>query len=173
MKVKSSVAAALRSVRHARPTLAQRRRSASSGGRCCCRRRSRSSGADEAIVFYEGLRPIRCSKIRYYEDRALSRAAEVPARDRGAGVCPGAAARDTREVGASCRGDERAVVAPSEPVVQGVREATLADLERIDDLTLEDFAVNFDRVKLPAEGRLSEQDMQAAVDSFLESLRTP
>src|SRR5690606_22847516 len=26
-------------------------------------------GADQAIVFYEGLLPIRCKKVRYFEDR--------------------------------------------------------------------------------------------------------
>src|SRR5207253_10020565 len=26
-------------------------------------------GSEEAIIFYEGLRPIRCRKIRYYQDR--------------------------------------------------------------------------------------------------------
>ena len=26
-------------------------------------------GAEEAIIFYEGLRPIRCRKIRYFQDR--------------------------------------------------------------------------------------------------------
>src|SRR6185437_11601549 len=30
-------------------------------------------GKEEALVFYEGLRPIRCRKVRYYEDRRFRR----------------------------------------------------------------------------------------------------
>ena len=30
-------------------------------------------GPEEALVFYEGLRPIRCSKVRYFEDRRFRR----------------------------------------------------------------------------------------------------
>jgi type IV secretion system protein VirD4 len=130
-------------------------------------------GSEEAIIFYEGLRPIRCSKIRYYEDRRfrsrLKSPPEIAALAFVPAPLPAIRAKSERAADATSARS----VAPSEPGVQGAREATLADLERIDDLTLEDFAVNFDSVKLPAEGRLSEQDMQAAVDSFLESLRTP
>ena len=31
-------------------------------------------GNDNALIFYEGLRPIRCKKIRYYADRRFRRA---------------------------------------------------------------------------------------------------
>src|SRR6202043_2423365 len=30
-------------------------------------------GTDNALIFYEGLRPIRCKKIRYYADRSFRR----------------------------------------------------------------------------------------------------
>jgi hypothetical protein len=55
-----------------------------------------------------------------------------------------------------------------------IREATVADLDRLESLTLEDFAVDFSKVKLPerAEGeRLAPEELQAAVESFLETLR--
>ena len=59
-----------------------------------------------------------------------------------------------------------------EPAVS-VREATVEDIDRLDSLTLEDFAADFDRVKLPADGPLTDDDLKVAVESFLDSLRTP
>ena len=56
------------------------------------------------------------------------------------------------------------------------REATVADLSRLESLTLEDFAVDFGRVQLPEKRsgeRLTSQELQAAVESFLETLRSP
>jgi hypothetical protein len=56
------------------------------------------------------------------------------------------------------------------------REATIADIDRIQSLTLEDFAADFNRVQIsekPPGERLSSDELQAAVDSFLETLRSP
>ena len=56
------------------------------------------------------------------------------------------------------------------------REATVADLSRLESLTLEDFAVDFGRVQLPQKGsgeRLTSQELQVAVESFLGTLRSP
>ena len=39
------------------------------------------------------------------------------------------------------------------------------------DLTLEDFAANFDDIEVP-EGRLSEADMSRAVDGFMNAFDT-
>jgi hypothetical protein len=41
----------------------------------------------------------------------------------------------------------------------------------VEALTLDDFAADFSEVKVPAEGRMSDREMQQAVDSFLDSLR--
>lgn len=47
----------------------------------------------------------------------------------------------------------------------------MADIERIDSLKLEDFAVDFDKVKLPESGRLTDEDLSIAVESYLSTLR--
>ena len=138
-------------------------------------------GSEEAIIFYEGLRPIRCQKIRYFHDRRFTARIKPPPERAGPGVDqspePDAGAPEAGEV---LKGE--AVVAAesslreSAAVASATREATVADIERIDQLTLEDFAVDFDRVQLPQKGegeRLSAQELQAAADSFLESLRSP
>ena len=51
------------------------------------------------------------------------------------------------------------------------REATLDDIERIDSLAAEDFAVDLSKVAIPThEGRLTDGEMKVAVDGFLKSL---
>jgi hypothetical protein len=55
--------------------------------------------------------------------------------------------------------------------VPATREATLDDINRIDSLTLEDFATDFSQVKLPESGPLTDEDMTGAVASFISKLR--
>jgi type IV secretion system protein VirD4 len=128
-------------------------------------------GNEEAIIFYEGLKPIRCRKIRYYRDRRFT-ARLRPA----AAVAPG-----PLEIRADGPPDEIAVATDvstessrrdAEPPV--IREATLEDIERLDSIKLEEFAADFSSIEIPekAEGeRLTSAELHTAVDSFLESLR--
>jgi hypothetical protein len=52
-----------------------------------------------------------------------------------------------------------------------IRDATVKDIERIDTLTLEDFATDFSKVQIPEkDGPLSDPEMDRAVVSFLSSL---
>jgi hypothetical protein len=60
---------------------------------------------------------------------------------------------------------------PSAVAHAATREATLADIDNIENITLEDFAVDFSRVKLPEEGPLTEGEMTQAVASFGTILR--
>jgi type IV secretion system protein VirD4 len=122
-------------------------------------------GNEQAIVFYEGLRPIRCRKIRYFEDprftHRLLPAPEVPQQKAAEAQPPSGSPPDLR-------------TAPSEAIraVETVeRDATTDDIERIESLTLEDFAADFSAVELPTEGRMSEDQMKDAVESFLDTLR--
>jgi type IV secretion system protein VirD4 len=141
-------------------------------------------GSDEAIIFYEGLRPIRCRKIRYFQDtrfaarllpppeRPAPNSAQAPLEEppataeRAVDAAPATAAPQT-----TADSRPREVKAP--PVV--IREATAADMDRLESLTLEDFAADFDQVKIPqkADGeRLTSEELNTAVESFLDSLRT-
>jgi type IV secretion system protein VirD4 len=137
-------------------------------------------GPEEAILFYEGLRPIRAKKIRYYQDsRFTSRLLPPPKRAAPADCRSGPPApesdvvvetpRPSADVPTDSRPREAADIRPV------VREATVSDIDRIDSLTLEDFAANFDEVKIPQKAngeRLSSDELNAAVESFLDSLRT-
>jgi len=63
--------------------------------------------------------------------------------------------------------ESNAAVAPT-PVI---RAAGPSDIERLDSLTLDDFATDFSSVEIPThEGPLTDAEMTKAVDSFLESL---
>jgi type IV secretion system protein VirD4 len=141
-------------------------------------------GSEEAIIFYEGLRPIRGRKIRYYQDRRfIARLLPPPERaaPEGSASAPASCAEPNAIEGTGGRGTAAEPVdsvtrspRAERPVV--TREATVADLSRLESLTLEDFAVDFGRVQLPEKGsgeRLTSQELQVAVESFLETLRSP
>jgi hypothetical protein len=52
-----------------------------------------------------------------------------------------------------------------------VRDATVADVERIDSLTLDDFEVDLSKIEFPDhDGPLSDAEMTKAVASFLNTL---
>ncbi len=126
-------------------------------------------GPEEAIVFYEGLRPIRCRKIRYFTDhRFVARLCKPPA-----DAAPGRLASQgiaTVDHGLPPQPFDTPIVPPPEITIKE-REATAEDVNRIDSLTLDDFAADFSKVILPESGRLSEQDLNVAVESFLATLR--
>ena len=113
-------------------------------------------GTEEAIVFYEGLRPIRCRKIRYFADqRFRKRLLPAPTRTLaafdGRRRVPGAPAAATvaAEPEAQLAGEGAAPRVEKEDVV--IREGTVEDIERIESLTLEDFATDFSKVPIPDE----------------------
>ena len=120
----------------------------------------------QALIFYEGLWPIRCRKLRYFEDRRFRARLLSPPVVAPAPVvvlAPTSPATDAS-------GD----VPPAPAPAPMTREATAEDIERLGSLTLEDFAAPLSEVQLPkkAEGeRLTGEEMNAAVESFLESLR--
>jgi type IV secretion system protein VirD4 len=128
---------------------------------------------DEAIVFYEGLRPIRCRKIRYFADRRFqSRVLPSPKSPLPAGTAAAEAPkRPNPRVTETASVSSDVVLADGAREVTEVRDATPDDVERIDALTLRDFATDFSRVEIPKrEGRLSAGELQHAVESFLKSL---
>lgn len=126
-------------------------------------------GTERQLVFYEHLAPILCKKLRYYRIPAFRRCLLAPPQLRPIEpVGQAAAARGVNP-------DSAPAPAPAPVQAEVTREATMEDLQRIDELTLEDFAVDFDRVQIPnkpAGERMTPQEMNAAVDSFLAALRT-
>jgi type IV secretion system protein VirD4 len=136
-------------------------------------------GTEEAIVFYEGLRPIRCRKIRYFTDprfrKRLLPPPPAPLPPGRTGPVSTPAAREPPSAG-SCDealGTPDTATAAAQPRKEDVviREGTVGDIERIESLTLEDFATDFSKVRIPdKEGPLSDGEMKVAVDTFLSSI---
>lgn len=140
-------------------------------------------GNDSALLFYEGLRPIRCEKLRYFEDSRF-RARLMPPPKLAAPVRQKSEAPSTLLPTSTPTSTESiAMVATPNSVsvpsarrameASTVREATLEDLERLESLTLEDFAVDLSQVQVPqaAEGgRLTATEIDLAVDTFVASL---
>jgi type IV secretion system protein VirD4 len=131
-------------------------------------------GGEEAIVFYEGLRPIRCRKIRYFADRAFRQrlvpppAVPVPAGDSSRTI-PSAASAAAGESSVA-----QATLTPPLPAPPPVmtRDGTADDVERLDSLTLEDFDADVSKLQVPEkDGPLTESELKVAVDGFLESLK--
>ena len=131
-------------------------------------------GTDRALIFYEGLWPIRCRKIRYFADgrfraRLLPPPVVAPAPiATPAPVAPGGSGSIEPATEPASGGEIREA---DKPVF---REATMADIDRLDALTLEDFEAPLGEIELPekADGeRLTAEEMNAAVEQFLQTLQ--
>lgn len=135
-------------------------------------------GPDQAIVFYEGLLPIRCQKLRYFEDRRFITRLLPPPTQPSPRLLQSSAMSATEVLSRpdAVSGEITAKHPESfaNPTEVTVREATIEDVERLGELTLEDFAADFDKVQLAekAEGeRMTAEELSVAVDSFLATLR--
>jgi len=144
-------------------------------------------GSDEALIFYEGLRPIRCRKLRYYRDRRFTRRLmPPPAQPIAPDATLRSAAKDApppapETVAAEGRSAEpqrpqaqEARVGP-EPETQAqeevsVREPTLDDLPRLESLTLADFARSHGHIAAPEDHVATESEIHTAVEEFLAGL---
>jgi hypothetical protein len=116
---------------------------------------------NNAIVFYEGLPPIRCKKLRYFKD------ARFGARLRPAPKC----AAPNRPSVTSWRAAPDSVDEYMPPE-SDTRAATAADFERIDELTLEDLAVKVAPLAVPgSDDPMTEEELDAAVNAFIASFK--
>jgi type IV secretion system protein VirD4 len=139
-------------------------------------------GEDREVIFCESIRPILARKNRYYQD-PFFRKRLFPPPAWATPNPPRPESRVTADVppidphivaDAETLGAVRKVVDETPEIAPVVREATVEDIDRLESLTLEDFDVDFDRVQVPEkpEGeRLTSKELNAAVESFLDTLR--
>lgn len=129
-------------------------------------------GRDRELLLYEGLRPILATKNRYYEDPFFKRRlVPPPKRATPAHAAARPAAVSATDTHANVPGIDGPTVDPPKPTR---RRATAQELEHIEQLTLDDFDIDFDKVVLPqkAEGeRYTTQELDTAVSSFINALR--
>jgi type IV secretion system protein VirD4 len=135
--------------------------------------------SDEAIVFYEGIRPIRCKKIRYFNERRFKKLMGAPPRYASPALARGeapASALSATQAHAPAGADSL----PAQPLDTAARRpprgrrAAARDIEHIEELTLADFDVDLSNVVLPKkpEGeRLTKDELDTAVESFIAALR--
>jgi type IV secretion system protein VirD4 len=127
-------------------------------------------GRDRELLLYEGLRPILAWKNRYFEDPVFKkRLFPPPLRATPAALRAARNEPPDADVGANTVSTDASISdAPR------MRPATVDDIEHIEQLTLEDFDVDFDKVKLPqkAEGELfSDAELNTGVNSFFAAVR--
>jgi type IV secretion system protein VirD4 len=137
--------------------------------------------SDEAIVFYEGMRPVRCKKIRYFSDGRFKRLIGPPPSYASLALASGEAAPFAPSASPQIRRPDpdsppatATATTPNPPRQRHGRRATPREIEQIEELTLADFDVDLDQVVLPqkADGeRLTTDELDAAVESFIAALR--
>ena len=123
-------------------------------------------GKDQALIFYEGLPTIRCRKIRYFTDRRFTIrlhpppavATPEPQPEEGPPAPHGPRATDENAEGRFIEGSV-------------VREATIDDIDRIDQLQLADFAAPIEQIEVPRDERLSDEQMNRLASKFLDVLQ--
>ena len=152
-------------------------------------------GKNREILFYEGVRPILARKNRYYRDPLFRKRlfppprfavppglrTKRPAVPPDSPVKPKPAASPANEIvegsvapveppklDALARGEALPETPSPAESTPPTREATLADVDRIESLTLEDYAVDFGRLKVP-EGPLSTEDASRLAESFVQA----
>jgi type IV secretion system protein VirD4 len=122
-------------------------------------------GRDRELLLVENLRPILAHKNRYFED-PLFRQRLFPPPKHAAPNRPSAAP----PASPPARIPEEQVGEPP-----ATRAATFEDIERLDELTLEDFDVDFAKVVLPDKApgeRMTSEEMDIAVESFIAGLKS-
>ncbi len=134
-------------------------------------------GSNSALLFCEGLRPIRARKIRYFADRRFrSRllpapvqplAQELPIRQ----TLP--TADETALDPATASNLQGAPSAGAEKGDLRLREGTAADVAQRNHLELEDFAADFANIHTPSDRRPTNAELHVAVDEFLAALEQP
>jgi type IV secretion system protein VirD4 len=154
-------------------------------------------GKNREILFYEGVRPILACKNRYYRDPLFRKRLFPPPRfavppglrskrpavppEGPAKPKPAASPPDLSLEGSIARAEPLKPETPAREQVltqtaapleseSPTREATLADVDRIESLTLEDYAVDFGHLEVP-EGPLSTEDASRLAENFVQAFR--
>lgn len=129
-------------------------------------------GIDDEIVFCEGLRPIRARKIRYWADPRFQTRLLPPPERPVPEHCPSQEFPTTHSPTSDAQPQsvvmEASVVSSADIAGAITRPATTTDLDRLGELTLEDFGCDFSQVEFPDhDGPWSSTEIQTSVDSFM------
>ena len=137
-------------------------------------------GNDNALIFYEGLRPIHCQKIRYYNDKRFrARLLPPPPYATPAGLRVRAGQANPSPSRPRMRPQVNANLANAlTPTITTLgnptKEEALLTIEQLESLTLEDLAEGVRNLSFEHEGeRPTEDEIEADVNKFIEAIRAP
>jgi type IV secretion system protein VirD4 len=131
--------------------------------------------SDEAIVFYEGIRPIRCKKIRYFNERRFKKLISAPPKyaaptlANAQGRRPDTARPPPPGSPAAAGGTPGPADLPIESRTAG---AGARETARIEEPATPDFDINPDKVVLPTKAEdepLTKEELDRAVESFISA----
>lgn len=117
-------------------------------------------GINNEIVFVEHCPPIFCRKIWYWQRRVFRRRANRPLPE----ISP-----IEIHMPAEPEPPVRNSTAANE-LTRTSREITPKDVPRLDKLKLTDYAVNFRNVQMPKGAALSQADLEAVFESFIQEV---
>jgi type IV secretion system protein VirD4 len=123
----------------------------------------KSLPSDQEIIFYEGLPPIRCGKIRYFTDPVFMKRL-LPPPDRPQAIDVTYRVITGRAEATKLAG--RAAAPAPDVIVE--RIGTADDVERIEQLMIDDFGepVQSVEIRVGPDGRVAEPDLKAAVSQL-------
>jgi type IV secretion system protein VirD4 len=132
-------------------------------------------GKEEAIVFYEGLRPIRCQKVRYFSDwrfRWRVRSAPPVLRSKNEPMTQQTAPMaNAKALATPATVPAPAGTASTESPVR-IRLATAEDIGYLETMTIEDFADRIPEVAPPDhEGPCSGDELDSRAESWVRGLK--
>ncbi|CAE6850520.1 Conjugal transfer protein TraG [Paraburkholderia aspalathi] len=127
-------------------------------------------GKKREIIFIENVKPILCTKISYWKDRSFKKRANMP--------LPHIEPIEIKLPTTNGTGHKKKAkpVPPPQPDAQGniitvtEREITPADVDKLDQLSLTDYNIDFESVEVPKGEPISDADMKKAFGSFLQTI---
>ena len=140
-------------------------------------------GNDNALIFYEGVRPIRCKKIRYYADRHFRarllppprHATPVPPKSTPVAAPAPLTAAASASAPAPADAEPRTAessVAETAPMTVPMHIAGIEDIEHLDSLKLEDFSAPLQNLNFEHAGeRPTESELDADAHHFIDAIR--
>jgi type IV secretion system protein VirD4 len=134
-------------------------------------------GNDNALIFYEGVKPIRCQKIRYFNDRRF-RARLLPPPPYATPAGRREKARFTSVSSVAAKKGQSSASDAVTPTPLGTtagmteKEMALQDIEQLESLTLEDLAEPIRNLTFEHQGEgPTDEEIEADVSKFIEAIR--
>jgi type IV secretion system protein VirD4 len=133
---------------------------------------------NECLIFCEGVRPILARKIRYFRNRSF-KARLTPAPTVKSRIALSALTTTSEErLGPLAMTQASGIDRTPEPLGSSEtieppdqeRPATAADIERLESLSLDELALDLSGVKLPPGESISPQELEQAVEAFMQAI---